>query len=233
MLVVDDDPIVSDVAARYLAAAGFVVQQARDGFEALDSVSRFAPDLVVLDRMLPGIDGVEVCRRVRRLGNIPIVMLTALGSEESRIAGFEAGADDYVVKPFSPRELVLRVTSILRRSAADEATPPTIERGVFRLDSVARVISREGTPLALTVREFDLLSHFLRHPNTVYSREDLLRQVWGWTYGDRSTVTVHVRRLREKIEDDATTPRLLATVWGIGYRFDDRSAELSSAAAAS
>lgn len=219
VLVVDDDPTVSEVASSYLRAAGFVVDEVRDGFAALQSAERTEPDLVVLDRMLPGIDGIEVCRRLRERAAIPVILLTALGSEDERIAGLEAGADDYLAKPFSPRELVLRVQSVLRRSIEEFTPESVLEYGEFRLDPSARIATRAGAELALTTREFDLFEFLLKHPNQVFSREDLLRTVWGWTYGDLSTVTVHVRRLREKIEPDPRAPTLLTTVWGVGYRF--------------
>ncbi|WP_051159139.1 response regulator transcription factor [Agromyces subbeticus] len=219
VLVVDDDPTVAEVASSYLRASGFVIDEARDGFAALQLAERIDPDLVVLDRMLPGIDGIEVCRRLRHRSSVPVILLTALGSEDDRIAGLEAGADDYLAKPFSPRELVLRVQSVLRRSI-DEFTPQSVlEFGGFRLDPSARVATRAGAEIALTSREFDLFEFLAKHPNQVFSREDLLRTVWGWTYGDLSTVTVHVRRLREKIELDPRSPALLTTVWGVGYRF--------------
>lgn len=220
VLVVEDDPTVAEVVADYLRSAGFVVDHASDGFAAIEAVERIAPDLVVLDRMLPGIDGVEACRRIRATRAVPIILLTALGSEEDRIRGLEAGADDYVTKPFSPRELVLRVQSVLRRSLTEFAPESAVERGPFSVDPAARVALLRGAPLSLTVREFDLLAFFLKHPRQAFSREELLSAVWGWTYGDLSTVTVHVRRLREKIELEPTRPTWLTTVWGIGYRFD-------------
>lgn len=219
VLLVDDDPTVAEVASNYLRATGFVVAEAGDGFAALDAAERFAPDLIVLDRMLPGIDGLEVFRRLRERVATPVILLTALGSEDDRIAGLEAGADDYLAKPFSPRELVLRVQSVLRRSIGEFTPESVLEYGGFRLDPSARIATRDGVELQLTVREFDLFEFLLKHQNQVFSREDLLRTVWGWTYGDLSTVTVHVRRLREKIERDPRSPALLTTVWGVGYRF--------------
>jgi DNA-binding response OmpR family regulator len=219
VLVVEDDPTVLEVASSYLTSAGFIVSTAVDGFEALEAAMTAHPDLIVLDRMLPGIDGLEVFRRLRERVSTPVILLTALGSEDDRIAGLEAGADDYLAKPFSPRELVLRVKSVLRRSL-DEFTPESpLEYGEFRLDPSARIATRAGVELSLTAREFDLFEFLLKHPNQVFSREDLLRTVWGWTYGDLSTVTVHVRRLREKIEPDPRSPVMLTTVWGVGYRF--------------
>jgi DNA-binding response OmpR family regulator len=170
--------------------------------------------------MLPGIDGAEVCRRIRATSSVPIILLTALGSTDDRIVGLEAGADDYLTKPFSPRELVLRVQSILRRSVGDLTPEGPVEVGPFSLDPAARTIMRDGSPLALTVREFDLFSFLLKHPGQAFNREQLLRSVWNWDFGDLSTVTVTVRRVREKIEPDPTNPTILVTVWGVGYRLD-------------
>ncbi|MBX6389579.1 MAG: response regulator transcription factor [Frankia sp.] len=221
VLVVDDDATVAEVVTRYLRNAGFDVDRAADGPAALAAAEAAAPDLVVLDLMLPGIDGIEVCRRLRERGQVPVIMLTARGEEADRIAGLEYGADDYVTKPFSPRELTLRVQSVLRRASA----PPPAGSGVLRagglvVDTAARTATRDGGQLGLTVREFDLLAFLLRHPGRAFTRAELLEQVWGWTYGDPSTVTVHIRRLREKVEDNPTSPRLLVTVWGVGYRYD-------------
>ncbi|MEQ1738211.1 MAG: response regulator transcription factor [Rhodoglobus sp.] len=218
VLVVEDDPTVREVAVSYLEAAGFIVSSAGDGFAALEELARVSPDLVVLDRMLPGIDGAEVCRRIRATTTVPIVMLTAMGSTEDRIAGLEAGADDYLTKPFSPRELVLRVQSILRRSVNELTPEAPFELGDFSLDPSARIITKGGEELALSAREFDLFSFLLKHPRQAFSREQLLRSVWHWEFGDLSTVTVTVRRVREKIEADPTNPTILVTVWGVGYR---------------
>ncbi|MGW3244606.1 response regulator transcription factor [Streptomyces sp. NPDC001070] len=226
VLVVDDDPTVSEVVAGYLTRAGFTVDRAADGSAALAGAAAVRPDLVVLDLMLPGIDGLEVCRRIRaEYGEVPVVMLTARGDEDDRILGLEIGADDYVTKPFSPRELVLRVESVLRRAglrraAADAGGGALLRSGSLALDPAARRVTRDGVEFTLTMREFDLLAFFLRHPGRVVGREELMRRVWGWEFGDLSTVTVHVRRLREKIEDDPARPRLISTVWGVGYRFD-------------
>jgi DNA-binding response OmpR family regulator len=220
ILVVDDDATVSEVVCSYLRSAGFIVESVADGFSAVETAARIRPDLVVLDRMLPGIDGVEVCRRIRAERSVPVIMLTALREEEDRIDGLEAGADDYLAKPFSPRELVLRVKSILRRSLPAFSPESAVDAGEFHLDVSSRQVSLRGEPIALTIREFDLLAFLLKHPRQVFSREELLRAVWGWEFGDLSTVTVHVRRLREKIERDAAHPTLLSTVWGVGYRFD-------------
>ncbi|MFM9371370.1 response regulator transcription factor [Streptomyces sp. Da 82-17] len=219
VLVVDDDPTVAEVVAGYLDRAGYAVDRAADGPAALRLAAARRPDLVVLDLMLPGMDGLEVCRRLRADGPVPVVMLTARGDEDDRINGLEVGADDYVTKPFSPRELVLRVASVLRRSRPAEGTRPLSAAGLT-VDPAARRATRDGAELALTLREFDLLAYFLRHPGRAHSREDLMREVWGWDFGDLSTVTVHVRRLRGKIEDDPAEPRLIRTVWGVGYRFE-------------
>ncbi|MFP1628028.1 response regulator transcription factor [Streptomyces sp. 5K101] len=224
ILVVDDDPTVAEVVTGYLHRAGHSVDHAADGPTALDRAARHRHDLVVLDLMLPGIDGLEVCRRLRADRPVPVIMLTARGAEDDRIAGLELGADDYVTKPFSPRELVLRVESVLRRSRAGAAAAgggqPVPRRAGIQLDPQTRRATKDGRPLTLTLREFDLLAHFLTHPERAHSREELMRDVWGWDFGDLSTVTVHVRRLRAKIEDDPAAPRLIQTVWGVGYRFE-------------
>ncbi|MFI5953959.1 response regulator transcription factor [Cryptosporangium sp. NPDC051539] len=219
VLVVDDDPTVSEVVGRYLRRAGFVVDQAADGPGALRAAAKHPPDLVVLDLMLPGLSGLEVCRRLRAGSDVPIVMLTALGDETDRVVGFEIGADDYVTKPFSPRELTLRAQSILRRVNRGDGAQTLLSDGGLRLDPGSREVSLHGSPVPLTLREFDLLAHFLRHPGRAFNRAELLRQVWGWDVGDQATVTVHVRRLREKIEPDPTCPSRIQTVWGVGYRY--------------
>ncbi|MCX5205412.1 response regulator transcription factor [Streptomyces sp. NBC_00237] len=220
VLVVDDDPTVSEVVTGYLERAGFAVERAADGPGALASAERHRPDLVVLDLMLPGMDGLQVCRELRARGPVPVIMLTARSGEEDRILGLEVGADDYVTKPFSPRELVLRVTSVLRRAARTPPPGPALRAAGLEVDPTARRAVKDGRELGLTLREFDLLAHFLRHPGQVCGRELLMREVWGWEFGDLSTVTVHVRRLRSKIEEDPARPRLIQTVWGAGYRFD-------------
>jgi DNA-binding response OmpR family regulator len=234
-LVVDDDPTVGDVVGAYLERAGFTVHRAADGAGALALAATTTPDVVVLDLMLPGIGGLEVCRRLRRdQPLVPVVMLTALGEEEDRILGLEVGADDYVSKPFSPRELVLRVQAVVRRAsagagtaepeavAAEETADPVQVRvdGDLVLDRRAHVVTRAGNELALTAREFALLDWFLSHPGEVQRRDELMRAVWGWEFGDESTVTVHVRRLREKVEAEPSAPRRLVTVFGVGYRWD-------------
>ncbi|WP_284976598.1 response regulator transcription factor [Arthrobacter sp. efr-133-TYG-104] len=220
ILLVEDEQTIADVVRGYLFKAGFQVDVAGDGFTALALAAERKPDLVILDRMLPGLDGVEVCRRLRLSMTVPVIMVTALGAEEDRVLGLEMGADDYVTKPFSPRELVLRVKSVLRRSIKDFAPEPPVEASGIELDPAARTVKHHGTPLALTAREFDLLAFLMRRPNQVFSREDLIKAVWGWDFGDLSTVTVHVRRLREKIEVNPTKPELIKTVWGVGYRFE-------------
>ncbi|MDK1476807.1 response regulator transcription factor [Streptomyces sp. 549] len=231
VLVVDDDPTVREVVAGYLERAGFTVDHADDGPAALTRAQASPPDLVVLDLMLPGLDGLQVCRRLRAAGPVPVVMLTARGAEEDRITGLEVGADDYVTKPFSPRELVLRVESVLRRTGAPPAAGPRLRGGGLVVDPAARTATGPGGRLALTVREFDLLAHFLRHPGRAFTREELMSAVWGWDFGDLSTVTVHVRRLRHKVERDPARPVLITTVWGVGYRFDGSGGTADTGAA--
>lgn len=228
VLVVDDDPTVSDVVRRYLERAGYEVALAADGATALDDYARHRPALVILDLMLPGIDGLEVCRRLRAGGeDTPVIMLTALGEEVDRIVGLQLGADDYVTKPFSPRELVLRAQSVLRRTAAvppASGGAPLLVDGDLTLDQARRLAWRGGAALTLTVREFDLLAYFMNHPGTALRRGELLESVWGWTFGDQSTVTVHVRRLREKVEERPAAPTRILTVWGVGYRYEPQPA---------
>jgi DNA-binding response OmpR family regulator len=224
VLVVEDDPTVRDVVARYLERAGIDVDAVSDGETALKAAAARWPDLVVLDLMLPRVDGFEVCRRLRAVAPVPVIMLTARGDEDDRVTGLELGADDYVAKPFSPRELTARVKAVLRRStepiAALPASPSVIEVQELSIDFAARESRRDGVYLALTAREFDLLAFLARHPRQTFRREELLENVWGYTYGDTSTVTVHVRRLREKIEEVPSEPVHLVTVWGVGYRWD-------------
>ncbi|NGN65538.1 response regulator transcription factor [Streptomyces sp. A7024] len=221
ILVVDDDPTVSEVIAEYLGGSGYTVDRAADGPAALERAADAWPDLAVLDLMLPGMDGFAVLAALRSRGPLPVIMLTARGDEDDRIAGLELGADDYVTKPFSPRELVLRVESVLRRAGGEtRGRTGVLHAAGIRLDPAARRAVRGDTELALTQREFDLLAHFMAHPGEVYGREELMRQVWGWDFGDLSTVTVHIRRLRAKIERDPAQPLLITTVWGVGYRFD-------------
>ncbi|MBL0886116.1 response regulator transcription factor [Myceligenerans indicum] len=252
VLVVDDDRTVAEVVVAYLERAGIDADHATDGFGALASVATAPPDAVVLDLMLPGLGGLEVCRRLRQLHpDLPVLMLTARGEEEDRVLGLEMGADDYVTKPFSARELTLRVQALLRRAGpASTAGPgrpapqgasgaghgvrygsasgpdvlPTdtdvLRDGDLVLDAAAHRVTRNGRELQLTTREFDLLRWFLRHPGQVHDRPNLMREVWGWEFGDQSTVTVHVRRLREKVESDPSAPSRLVTVFGVGYRWD-------------
>ena len=223
ILVVEDDETVSEVLARYLDHEGYQVQVEGNGDSGLSTALEWQPDLVVLDVMLPGIDGMEVCQRLRRSAPTPVVMLTARASEDDRVLGLEIGADDYVTKPFSPRELVARIGAVLRRSdtatGAPEGALPPLEAAGVKLDPMSREVTRAGEPLHLTTKEFDLLAHFMRNPRVAFSRTELMQAVWGWTYGDTATVTVHVRRLRTKVEADPATPEHLVTVAG-GYRFD-------------
>ncbi|WP_067438969.1 response regulator transcription factor [Nocardioides jensenii] len=218
VLVVDDDVTVREVVVSYLRANNHDVVEAADGETAVEAAARRTPDLVVLDLMLPGIDGLEVARRLRLTSEVPIVMLTARSSETDRVVGLELGADDYVSKPFSPRELALRVESVLRRTSGRTPTlPDVLTDGDLVINHPRRQVTRAGAPLTLTSREYDLLRFLVAHPEVTYSREELLELVWGWSFGDRSTVTVHVRRVREKVEADPTHPVRLCTVWGVGY----------------
>jgi DNA-binding response OmpR family regulator len=218
VLVVDDDATVREVVVTYLRANNHVVTEAADGESAIAAMAKNPSDLIVLDLMLPGVDGLEVCRQIRKTREVPIIMLTALGSETDRVVGLELGADDYVTKPFSPRELALRVESVLRRtSGRAPELADILTDGDLVIDHPHRTVTRGGERLALTSREYDLLRFLVGHPEVTFSREELLERVWGWSFGDRSTVTVHVRRLREKVEQDPTHPVRLQTVWGVGY----------------
>ncbi len=228
VLVVDDDETVREVLRRYLTRDGHEVLEAGDGVTGLNLARTANPDLVVLDLMLPGMDGLDVCRQLRSSSTVPVIMLTALGEESDRVVGLEYGADDYVVKPFSPRELALRVGRVLERSrgaspgAGTEVTvaAATSADGELSTDPIARTARLGGRELSLTGREFDLLHFLLGHPGQVFGRAELMERVWGWSFGDQSTVTVHVRRLREKIEPDPARPTRIVTVWGVGYRLD-------------
>ena len=223
VLVVEDDPSVAEVVARYLERDGFMVTRASDGREALGRAVAETPDLVVLDLSLPGVDGLEVLRRLRALGPVPVVILTARGEEIDRIQGLELGADDYVVKPFSPRELVARVRAVLRRTSGwgqGGGLPDTLSAGALEVDPRSRQVRLHGRPVALTAREFDLLVFLVSRRGDVCRRDELLQQLWGARHGDTATVTVHVRRLREKIETDPSAPQHIKTVWGVGYRFE-------------
>jgi len=223
ILVVDDEPSISEVVSIYLRRAGYQVVIARDGQAALEALEKQPPDLVVLDLMLPKMDGLEITRRLRAEGDTPIIMLTARRGETDRVLGLEMGADDYVVKPFSPQELVSRVRAVLRRTLG--RTPTSTEQplifGDLRIDPKMRVVEVNGEETSLTAKEFDLLWVLARHPRQVFNRDQLLDLVWGLTeYIDPSTVTVHVRRLREKVELDPSNPRHVQTVWGVGYKFE-------------
>jgi DNA-binding response OmpR family regulator len=227
ILVVDDHLPVREVVSSYLRARGHDVAESGDGLDALRVVRAGGVDAVVLDVMLPGLDGREVCRRLRAIGDIPIIMLTALGGEADRVHGLELGADDYVGKPFSPRELALRVDSVLRRATGRSEAVEIVRDGDLVVDVARHVVTRAGDEIALTGREFELLRFLVTHAGTAHSREQLLQQVWGWSVGDQSTVTVHVRRLREKVEPDPRSPVRLVTVWGVGYRWEPAAEEAS------
>ena len=227
VLMIEDDPTVAEIVVKYLEREGYEATWESDGAAGLALALDQEPDLVVLDLMLPSLDGFEVCRRLREHLPVPVIMLTARGEETDRLLGLELGADDYVAKPFSPRELVARVRAVLRR-AGGQVLPPAgatvVRAGTLVIDLAGRQVTRRrgGEPelVALTAREYDLLAHLCTHPGTAFRREDLLESVWGYSYGDASTVTVHVRRLREKLEDDPSDPTLIRTVWGVGYRWD-------------
>ncbi|MGH3132495.1 MAG: response regulator [Gaiellaceae bacterium] len=219
VLVVDDEPIVREVVVRYLAREGHRTLEAADGDAARGAIERSDPDLVVLDVMLPGTDGLELCRWIRSTSELPVIMLTARGEEADRIVGLELGADDYVTKPFSPRELAARVRSVLRRSTPAGSSEERLTFGDVELERVTRDARKNGQDVRLTAKEFDLLWFLAGHPRRVFSRDQLMASVWGYTAAlDTGTVTVHVRRLREKIEDDPSAPRHVETVWGVGYR---------------
>lgn len=216
VLIADDDAVVRDVVRRYLERDGLEVTVAGDGNEALRVLGSEKIDVAVLDVMMPGPNGLSLCRTLRQGGDytVPVILLTALSEEDDRIAGLEAGADDYLTKPFSPRELALRVRSVLRRApATTSATPLEITVGDLAVSTAARSVTIGGQPVGLTNREFDLLLFFLTHTDTVFSREELLQRVWHWDFGDLSTVTVHVKRLRSKLGDH----HRVQTVWGRGY----------------
>jgi DNA-binding response OmpR family regulator len=225
VLVVEDDTTVSEVISAYLQRDGYDCRVVEDGPTAEQLWAQWRPDLVVLDVMLPGLSGLEVLRRRRTDGDeTPVLMLSARGEEEDRVVGLEFGADDYLVKPFSPRELVLRIHGLLRRDQrlrADALLPRSVTRGELTIDAAGRTVTRAGRPLELTKREFDLISYLVSYPGQAFTKRELLRRVWGWDFGDTSTVTVHVRRLREKLEADPSDPRLILTVRGVGYRFTD------------
>ena len=220
ILVVDDEPIVREVVVRYLGREGYETLEADDGDRAREVLERTPPDLVVLDVMLPGMDGLELCRWIRARSELPVILLTARGEEADRIVGLELGADDYVTKPFSPRELAARVRTVLRRAGSPAAAQERLAFEGLELDAGTREMRKEGVELKMTAKEFDLLWFLASHPRKVFSRDQLMSRVWGYEAArDTGTVTVHVRRLREKIEDAPSRPRFLQTVWGVGYRF--------------
>ena len=219
VLVVDDEPIVREVVVGYLRRDGFRTLEAADGERACELAAAERPDLVVLDLMLPKLDGLAACRRIRAQSDVPVIMLTARGEEADRIVGLELGADDYVTKPFSPRELAARVRSVLRRPQPAERAERLAFDGL-EIDGAAREVFRDRALVRTTAKEFDLLWFLASHPRRVFSRDQLMARVWGYEAAyDTGTVTVHVRRLREKIEADPSRPRHLETVWGVGYRF--------------
>lgn len=224
VLVVEDDSTVSGVLSAYLRKSGFDLRVAADGPSALSEWTQWRPDVVILDIMLPGMSGLEVLQRRRAEDDAAaVIVLSARGEEEDRVLGLEVGADDYVVKPFSPREAVLRVHALLRRAerlGAGSVLPRTIQSGELTVDLSGHTVQLAGRTLALTHREFDLLAFLIAHPGQAFTKEQLMRRVWGWDFGDTSTVTVHIRRLREKIELDPSDPRLVITVRGTGYRFE-------------
>jgi two-component system, OmpR family, phosphate regulon response regulator PhoB len=221
VLVIDDEPIVREVVVRYLQRDGFDTLEAADGDAARSLIEGAPPDLVVLDVMLPGTDGLSLCRWIRGRSDLPVILLTARGEEADRIVGLELGADDYVTKPFSPRELSARVRTILRRTGSRERQQERLSFGDVELEGGSREARKTGVPVQLTAREFDLLWFLASHPRHVFSRGQLMDRVWGYAAArDTGTVTVHMRRLREKVETDPAHPRHLQTVWGVGYRFD-------------
>jgi two-component system, OmpR family, response regulator RegX3 len=220
LLLVEDEKSIAEGLAITLEAEGFQVAWVKDGLDAIPAWERVRPDLVVLDLMLPGMSGTEICRALRSRSDVPIIMLTAREAEVDRVVGLELGADDYVTKPFSPRELAARVRTVLRRSAPPTQAGERLSFGGLEIDGASREVRKSGELLRLTAREFDLLSFLASNPRRVFSRAQLMDRVWGYQAAyDTGTVTVHVRRLREKIESDPSQPRLLETVWGVGYRF--------------
>jgi DNA-binding response OmpR family regulator len=220
VLVVDDEPIVREVVVQYLRRDGYTTLEAGDGESARALLEEGAAGLVVLDVMLPGMDGLHLCRWIRERSDVPVIMLTARGEEADRIVGLELGADDYVTKPFSPRELATRVRAVLRRSTPPAERRQRLELGRLTIDAATRELAVEGEQVRLTAKEFDVLWFLASHPRQVFSRDQLMDSVWGYEPAfDTGTVTVHVRRLREKIEVDPSQPAHLQTVWGVGYRF--------------
>ena len=222
VLVVEDEPMVAEVVERYLLRDGYDVSVIHDGERALVEFERLTPDLVVLDIMLPGLDGMEVCRRMRASGDTPVIMLTARSEEIDKLLGLGVGADDYVTKPFSPRELAARVGVVLRRAArAPAAESDALRFGDLSIDARSRTVANQSGDVTLTAKEFDVLFHLATHPNHVFTRDQLMTSIWDYEFpGETSTVTVHIRRLRSKIEADPSRPRHLKTVWGVGYKFE-------------
>ena len=220
VLIVDDEPIVRDVVARYLKRDGFDTLEAGDGNAARELIERSPPHLIVLDVMLPGTDGLTLCKWIRARGDLPVIMLTARGEEADRIVGLELGADDYVTKPFSPRELATRVRTVLRRSNQAAVSSAQLSFDGLQLDAATREAHLDGEQLRLTAKEFDLLFFLASNARNVFSRDQLMSRVWGYEAAvDTGTLTVHIRRLRAKIEADPANPRRLETIWGVGYRF--------------
>ena len=222
ILVVDDEDTIREVVRRYLEREGFAVKEAADGYEALDIIGLAPPTLIVLDLMLPGIDGLPLTQHLRQDHQIPIIMLTAKGESSDRIRGLDLGADDYITKPFNPQEVVSRVRAVLRRtgSTPEPISPQPIQVGRLDIDPIARNLDVDGQSISLTAKEFDLLLYFAQHPQQVFTRSQLLAHIWGdELYIDPSTVTVHIRRLREKIEVNPSQPQYIHTVWGVGYKF--------------
>jgi DNA-binding response OmpR family regulator len=225
VLVVDDEADTRDLLTQYLQLEGYEVMQATNGLEALRLAAAYPPDLVILDVMLPGMDGFEVGSRLRKMTAAPILMLTARSDEAGKLAGFGIGADDYVTKPFHPRELIMRVRAMMRRVEATSVPAMLLDDalrvGDLQIRTQLREVLRDGVALELTAKEFDLLYFLASHPKQVFTRQQLLHHVWGYDYyGDTRTVTVHMRRLRQKVELDPSRPRHLRTVWGVGYKFE-------------
>jgi two-component system, OmpR family, alkaline phosphatase synthesis response regulator PhoP len=225
ILLVDDEPAIVETVRAYLEAEGYAVQTACDGSEALTLARSFHPDVIVLDLMLPGLDGLEVLRRLRQASDVYVLLLTAKTHETDKVVGLTMGADDYVTKPFSPRELIARVKALLRRGRSSGAGDAALVFHRLRLDPQARRVWKDAAPVELTTLEFDLLYALARYRGRVLSREQLIEQVWGYDYyGEDRVVDVHLGRIRKKLEDDAATPRLIVTVRGAGYRFEDEPA---------
>jgi DNA-binding response OmpR family regulator len=221
--IVEDEPSISEVVSLYLKRAGFSVSCYANGRTAAEAFSHQLPDLIILDVMLPGMDGFTLTRQLRDRSDVPIILLTSRREEADRIAGLELGADDYVVKPFSPQELVSRARAVLRRArgSAEETTGSLLVFDDLSIDPQTRLVTLAGREIVLTAREFDMLHHLVRHPRQVFTRDQLLESIWGESeYIDPGTVTVHIRRLREKIEKDPAAPQHLVTVWGVGYKFE-------------